>query len=98
MILKCLFNVLGKQTLIYVANTQTERKESKDKISLYKIMLVQIRGSLSPWHSTSTGMQIEEWPPVWRVAASTLNKQSQTADKGWFPRLGVERGANNSSL
>jgi len=59
MILKCLFNVLGKQTLIYMANTQTERKESKDKISLYKIMLVQIRGSLSPWNSMSSGMQME---------------------------------------
>jgi hypothetical protein len=78
MILKCLFNVLGKQTLIYVADTQTERKESKDKISLYKIMLVQIRGSLSPWHSTSSSMQTEEQPPIWRVAVNTLNKQSQT--------------------
>jgi hypothetical protein len=75
MILKCLFNVLGKQTLIYVADTQAERNESKDKILLYKIMLVQMRGSLSPWHSTSSGMQMEEWPPIWRVAANTLNKQ-----------------------
>jgi len=81
-----------------MANTQTERKESKDKISLYKIMLVQIRGSLSPWHCMSSGMQMEERPPIWRVAANTLNKQSQTANKGWFSRLGVERGANNSSL
>ena len=28
-----------------------------------------------------------ERPPVWRVAANILNKQSQTADKGWFPAL-----------
>jgi hypothetical protein len=34
---------------------------------------------------------------VWRVAATILNKQSRTADKGWSSSLGVERGANNSS-
>jgi hypothetical protein len=33
----------------------------------------------------------------WRVAANILNKQSRTADKGWFSSLGVGRGANNSS-
>jgi hypothetical protein len=101
MILKCLFNVLGKQTLIYVADTQAERNQTKDKMSLYKIkvlMLVQIRESLSPWHSMSSGMQMEERPPIWRVAANTLNKQSRTADKGWSARLGAERVANNSSL
>jgi hypothetical protein len=32
---------------------------------------------------------------VWRVAANILNKQSRTADKGWFFSLGVGRGANN---
>jgi hypothetical protein len=25
---------------------------------------------------------------IWRVAANTLNKQSRTADKGWFFSLG----------
>jgi hypothetical protein len=34
---------------------------------------------------------------LWRVAANILNKQSRTADKGWSSRLGVGRGANNSS-
>jgi hypothetical protein len=33
---------------------------------------------------------------IWSVAANILNKQSRTADKGWFFRLGVGRGANNS--
>jgi hypothetical protein len=32
---------------------------------------------------------------IWRVAANILNKQSQTADKGWSSSLGVGRGANN---
>jgi hypothetical protein len=35
---------------------------------------------------------------IWRVAANILNKQSRTADNGWFSSLGVGRGANNSSL
>jgi hypothetical protein len=33
----------------------------------------------------------------WRAAVNILNKQSQTADKGWASSLGVGRGANNSS-
>ena len=36
-------------------------------------------------------------PPVWRVAANILNKQSQTADKGWSCSLGFWQGANSSS-
>jgi len=35
---------------------------------------------------------------VWRVAATVLNKQSLTADKGWYSSLPVVRGANHSSL
>jgi hypothetical protein len=31
----------------------------------------------------------------WREAANILNKQSQTADKGWSSSLGVGHGANN---
>ena len=39
----------------------------------------------------------EERPPIWRVAANILNKQSRTADKGWSSSLGVGRGADNAS-
>jgi len=28
-------------------------------------------------------LRIEERPPIWRVAAKILNKQTRTADKGW---------------
>jgi len=38
----------------------------------------------------------EEQPPLWRVAANILNKQSRKADKGWSSSLGVGWGANNS--
>jgi len=27
-------------------------------------------------------LRMDEWPPIWRVAANILNKQSQSADKG----------------
>jgi hypothetical protein len=40
---------------------------------------------------------MEERPPVRRVAANILNKQSGTADKRWSSSLGDGRGANNSS-
>jgi len=43
-------------------------------------------------------LRIEERPPVRRVAANILNKQSWTADKGWSSSLGFGRGANNPSL
>jgi hypothetical protein len=33
---------------------------------------------------------------IWRVSANILNKQSQTADKRWYFRLGVGRRANFS--
>ena len=40
---------------------------------------------------------MEERPPIWRVAANILNKQSRTADKRWSTSFGVGLGANNSS-
>jgi hypothetical protein len=36
-------------------------------------------------------------PPIWRVAANILNKQSLTDNKGWSSSLGVGCGAKNSS-
>ena len=39
---------------------------------------------------------MEERPPIWRVAANVLNKQSRTAEEGWSSSLGVGRGANNA--
>jgi hypothetical protein len=41
-------------------------------------------------------LQMEETASIWRAAANVLNKQSQTADKGWSSRLGVGHIANNS--
>ena len=42
-------------------------------------------------------LRMEERPPVWRVAAIVLNKQSRIFDKGWSSSLGVGRGTDNSS-
>ena len=47
------------------------------------------------WRFLSLSMK--ERPPLWRAAANILNKQSRTADKGWYTSFGVVRGANNSS-
>ena len=41
-------------------------------------------------------LRMEERPPMWRVAANKLNKQSRTADKVWSSNLGVGRDANNA--
>jgi len=58
-----------------------------------------ISGSLSLWHGMLCLQAAEEdCHPIWRVAANALNKQSQTADKGWSFSLGVGRGANNLSV
>jgi len=35
---------------------------------------------------------------IWRVAVNVLSKQLQTADNEWSSSLGVEQGANISSL
>ena len=40
---------------------------------------------------------MEKRPPIWRVAANVLNKQSRTVDKKWSSSLRVGRNANNSS-
>jgi len=41
-------------------------------------------------------LRIEERPPIWRVAANVLNKQSRTADEEWSSSLGVGRGIDKS--
>jgi hypothetical protein len=43
------------------------------------------------------GLRMEERPPILRLAANILNKQSRTADKGWSYSFGVGQGAHNSS-
>ena len=48
------------------------------------------------WHVLR--LRMEERPPVWRVAANILNKQSRTADERWYSSLRVGRGANNCYL
>jgi hypothetical protein len=34
------------------------------------------------------GLRMEERPPIWKVAANILNKQSRTDDTGWSSSLG----------
>jgi hypothetical protein len=68
----------------------------------HEIMNVMVWQPSDKWVCVTTqwrvlGLRMEEWPPIWRVAANILNKQSRTAGKGWSSSLGVGRGANNSS-
>ena len=43
-------------------------------------------------------LRMEERPPIRRVAANILNKQSMTADKGLYSSFGIGRDVENSSL
>jgi hypothetical protein len=52
---------------------------------------------LSPQHGASSGCGQRNGFWIRMVAANILNKQSQTAEMGWFSSLGVGRGADNQS-
>ena len=43
-------------------------------------------------------LRMEKRPPIWRLAANILNKQSRTADKGWSSSLEIGRGTTNFSI
>jgi hypothetical protein len=65
---------------------------------------LQTKETMSPamWVPVTTAwrvlkLQMEERPPIWRVAVNKLNKQPRTADEGWSSSLGVGRGTNNPS-
>ena len=88
-------------------NTVTQRSGSlsviSGSLSVISGSLSEIRGSLSvisgslsPRHGASSGCGWRNGLQIWRVAANILNKQSQTADKGWPSSLGVGRDSNNS--
>jgi hypothetical protein len=61
------------------------------------VIFARQTGSLSKQYGTSSGCRWRNGLQIWNVAANILNKQSQTADKGWSSSLGVGQGANISS-
>jgi len=66
------------------------------------LYLVTALSTVYKWVPVTTAwrvlrLRMEERPPIRRVAANILNKQSRTADEGWSSSLGVGRGANNAS-
>jgi hypothetical protein len=66
------------------------------------LCVIECVESVCKWVPVTTAwrvlrLRVEERPPIWKVAANILNKQSRTADKGWSSSLGVGRGANNAS-
>jgi len=46
---------------------------------------------VGPCHDGTAHPQVADGgrPPIWRVAANIMNKQSPTADKGWSSNFGV---------
>jgi hypothetical protein len=81
------------RVLIY----STERHKCVLRIYYNYIMLTS-----DEWVPATTAwrvlrLRMEEGPPICRVAANIINKQSRTTDKGWSSSLGVGRGADNSS-
>jgi hypothetical protein len=54
-------------------------------------------GPLSPQHGAPSVRGWKDGLQLWRVAANTLNKQTQTNDKGQSSSLVVGRRANNLS-
>ena len=71
-------------------------------IVTHSLVFVYGRDCRDKWVPVTTAgrvlrLRMEERPPIWRVAANILNKQSRAADKGWSSSLGVGRGADNSS-
>jgi hypothetical protein len=47
------------------------------------------------WHIL--GLWMKEQPPIYRVVANILNKQSWAAHNVWSSSLGVEQDASNST-
>jgi len=59
---------------------------------------IESRDKWAPWRHGMARPQVGDGrPPIWKIAANILNKQSRTADKGWSSSLGFGRGANNCS-
>jgi hypothetical protein len=58
----------------------------------FKILNFKIHVTWVPCHHGMACPQVADGgngPQIWRIAANILNKQSQTADKGWSSGLGV---------
>ena len=73
----------------------------KSKMPLESILVLFYCISHDKWVLVTTAwrvlrLRMEERPPIWRIAANILNKQSRTDDSGWSSSLGVGRGTNNS--
>ena len=60
----------------------------------------KVKEVVGPCHHGMARPQVADRgrPPIRRVVANKLNKQSRTADEGWSSSLVVGRGANNPLL
>ena len=75
----------------------SERNINFRKVNLFAFPAKRVR----QWAPVTTAwrvlkLRVKEPPPIWRVTANGLNKQSRTADKVWSSGLGFGRCPNNS--
>jgi hypothetical protein len=56
---------------------------------LRRIVLSHVKWVPVPTAWRVLRLRMGEWPPIWRVAANVLNKNSRTADKGGPPTWGL---------
>jgi hypothetical protein len=84
----------------YVSYMSDDGLQRKNKpINLHFIERSYVKSV--PCHHSMLCPQVangEDSIQIWRVDANILNKQSQTANKGWSYSLGVGRAAKNVSL
>ena len=79
----------------WMSNTLQKEEADSPETAARMYQLHGVKSQKTKW--CVLRLRIEERPPVWRVAANVLNKQSRTADKVWSSSLEIGRGANNCS-
>jgi hypothetical protein len=85
--------VFKMNTFIILISLQDPAIRALYSLSLSYVSWVPCRHAMACHRVADGGDGLQ----IWRVAANVLNKQLRIADKEWPSRLGVGRGANNSS-
>jgi hypothetical protein len=81
-------------------NKNERTQLSSDLYDAQQLLLTARNIQYVPCHKCTARSQVPDLGnglQIWRVAANTLNKQSEGADKGWFSTLCVGWRANNLS-
>ena len=87
---------------LVTAHFRTRHNVSQNCEHSVRLCTIDLLSPCDNWVPVTTAwtvlrLRMEERPPICKVAANKLNKQSRTADNGWSSSLGVGRGINNAS-